>query len=302
MSKHEVNQFSLRYSTQNTLDSKTLWAMFAPVALHTRIATEAGYQDGVEFMPFHLPSLEVRLGILTARTLDLIQSAHQSYRSERSIRDFRTHPRKDVALKAALALPDSIYSLTILARLRHLREDRCHLSLPFVLYPLSERDRVTSNQVPDNSLFEPSPELLEKWRVDNISQLGNEGQKRGYAGFCLDLYHLRRNSRRGSSFGDWRNQLQLALPWTKEIHLSLGRTDFNGIDSMAELKDVIYGTRQTDIIPILEAIKKLWTGPIVTEIPSLAISKLLFQGKLISPRNLITAHAQIVQNLGQILA
>lgn len=68
---------------------------------------------------------------------------------------------------------------------------------------------------------------------------------------------------------------------------------------MEELKDIYYGTNNTEISEILQMIVDLnWSGPLVTEIDARGVAKLLGQeSKIITPNMLINVHSKITEGL-----
>jgi hypothetical protein len=286
----------------SVLDSATLWALLAPLDIHNKLAARSGYR-GLEYFPLRIPHSQVRTGMLTPNVLNSVRSAHQSYRTERTLREVRKHPNKLLAAQSFVTLPEKFASLNDLVKLQQFLGKE----LPLVVYPPNkslgeEQPEVFSLLA--NKLIEPSPELLGEWNVYTPVAFANEAVNQGYR-LCLDLFHIRRDPTQGSQtrFGRWQDVIPSILPYTNEIHLSVGRRDFQSIfDSMEELGDIYFGQVNTGIIPMLELIKSSdWSGPIVTEIPASSIAKLMGKS-VISPGTLTDAHRKIVNNLKQIMS
>lgn len=294
----ESPETTVNFSMQNLVDTSTLWALLAPIETFTNISKSAGYQ-GVEYFPYRIPHTQVRTGLLSKESLRQIDSAHQSFRTEKNLGEVKKHPRPILALKAFITMPEKVASLTDLKILQR----KLGKLLPVIVYPQNEWAGETRPAIFDtlvNKLIQPAPEL--------ISTLGQNMEKADQLGYklCLDLFHIRRKVTQGFStqFRPWQEMLPLLLPQTKEIHLAVGRQDFEGsFDSMAELVDLYYGTRRTDIIPMLELIHRSgWQGPIVTEIPANSITKLAGVSEILTPTVLVNKHRVIADNVRSILS
>lgn len=295
----------INFSMQNLLDKSSVWAIITPVApveFHAYIARWAGY-SGIEYFPWRRPDWQARRGAISQDGLSSIKSAHQSWRSERSLREVARHPNRLLAAFAYVTLPEKSASLPGLKKL----QDMLGQDLPLVIHPYDEWRG--DEQYPlfgqlRNKLAQPEPALLGRWGIKSAGDLAREIKRRGFDGLCLDLYHLRRPAGQvfKTRFGPWQEVIPVLLPHTKEIHLGLGRSDIPAeFNSMQELKDLYGWERKTDIIPILEMIRDLgWRGPIVTEIPVKAIRELA-GAKILTPRRLVSTHKVIVQNLKEIM-
>lgn len=291
---------------QSLLDKSSVWALITPIApveFHARIAQRAGY-SGIEYFPWRIPDLQARKGVISQGGVSSIKSAHQSWRSEKSWQEVKQHPNPPLAAFAYLALPEKSASLQGLVRL----QDMLGRDLPLVIHPYDEWRGDT--QYPlfsylGNKLVQPTPELLDRWGIKSAEELVQEIKRRGFDGLCLDLYHLRRPAGQifKTRFGRWQEIIPVLLPDTKEIHLGLGRSEFPaGFDSIQELRDLYGWERKTDIVPMLEMIRDSgWRGPIVTEIPAMAIRKLTAGVKILTPRQLVATHKLLVQNLREIM-
>ena len=302
MVEHE-SKTEINFSMQNLMNTSTIWAIIAPIELYSTLAKKSDY-SGIEYFPFRVPHAQIRTGLLTKNALDSITSAHQSFRTEKNLKDVRKHPNPTIAAKAFITMPEKFGSL---ADLQKLQRELGH-KLPVVVYPPNEwmgESRPEIFKRLDNKLIQPAPELLGTWGVNTTDKFINEVKKRGYK-LCLDLFHIRRQVGQDfqSQFGKWQEVLPVLLPETKEIHLAVGRNDFQGpFDSAQELKDIYFGERKTDIVPMLEAVRDCgWSGPIVTEIPANSAKNLISSSKITTPSMLIAVHKQIVTNIKEIMS
>lgn len=296
MAERETGKVEVSFSMQNMVDVSTLWAFIAPVEMYSAVAKRAGY-SGIEYFPFRVPHIQVRTGLITNGALKSITSAHQSFRTEKTLKEVRNHPNPKLAAQAYVTMPEKFASLKDLEKLQ---KELGH-KLPVVVYPpnewMSETRPAIFNKLA-NKLIQPAPELIEA-----LGQNMEKADKFGYK-LCLDLFHIRRNVTQifESQFGRWQDVLPVLLPKTKEIRLDVGRNDLNGpFDSMQELKDIYSNERKTDIVPMLEAIRDFgWTGPIVTEIPATSAKNLISNAKLATPSMIVRVHSQIVENIKNI--
>jgi len=294
--KTEIN-----FSMQNLLDETILGAVFAassPIELHVALAKRAGYQ-GVEFFPFIIPDIQIRTRLYDPSVfLDSVRSAHQSWRSEKTFGEVRKHPRPQAALFAYVTIEEKVASLKTLKRLQDILGE----SLPMVVFPVDEwrgeRGNETFIQL-KRKLVQPTPELLRLWKVRTPEEFWQKARSMGFSGICLDLYHIRRLPVEGEvGFGHWSEVVPSFLPFTREIHLGVGRRDFRGVDSQKELEDLYTGEGKTDISKILELIKNnRWKGPVVTEIPVVGIRDLLGINRFVTPQEIVRVHQRIVENL-----
>lgn len=290
------------FSMQNMVDSSTLWSLLAPMELYSAIAGKAGY-SGLEYLPFRIPHTQLKTGLLSKKALSSVRSAHQSFRTEKNLPGVRSHRNPKLAAQAYVTLPEKVASLKDLEKL----QKALGKELPVVVYPPNEwmgETRPEIFEILENKLIQPAPELLGAWKTKTLEEFIRETLNRGF-GLCLDLFHIRRQVSQGfqTQFGPWQEVLPALLPYTREIHLGVGRSDFQGpFDSMQELRDIYSGERKTDIVPMLELIKDSgWTGPIVTEIPATSVKNLVSDSRFTTPNILISAHKQIVGSLRNIM-
>lgn len=298
----ENAEMTIHSSMQNMVDLPTLYAFFAPLGYFSDVSQKSGY-DGMEYFPWRLPDAQLRTGLASQGALDTITSAHQGFRSERSIKEVLKHPNPKLAAFFFVTTTERVSSLESLQKLQQIKGR----NLPLVVYPHHEwqgENEYDLFKELAGKLVQPAPELLGRWGLNSVSQFAKAVTARGYSGLCLDLFHIRRFPTQGfnTGFAPWQEAIPQLLPDTKEIHLGVGRFDFKGnFDSMAELMDLYTGNSDTDIVPILEMVRDSgWRGPIVTEIPARAIAKIINK-RLVTPRLYIEAHSRITQNLRQVL-
>lgn len=269
----ELDQVKINSSLGNFLDKSMPYTLLWTVNRFVSTAQQAGYA-GLEWHPFRLPmtGLQIRNDTVSQHEKNGIKSLHQSFRGEKNIFEAWHHSNRTLALIAYTLLPETVKSLNHLEHIQMVVGKR----LPTVLYPplkLGEESGV--NRPFAEKLFQPTPEVAKRWYVQSVKELVGEAQRRGYTGFCLDLYHFRESGE--VDFDPWQSLLPYFLSFTKEIHISAGRLDMNdkNIDTMAELKDLLDGTNNTDLPKILIAIRDIgWRGLITTEIPAAALKSL----------------------------
>lgn len=312
MTEREPGEVEVGFSMQNLMDASTLWAIVAPIEISSAVARKAGYvrMDGspnVEYYPYNVPHAQIRTGVVTSSALNSITSAHQSFRTEKSLKEvinFQPKSKRKIAAQAFVTMPEKFASLEDLEKLQRELGHR----LPVIVYPPNEwmgEARPEAFRRLDNKLIQPAPELLDAWGVNTIPEFLDKVKAGGYK-LCLDLFHIRRQVTQGfqTQFGRWQDVLPQLLPQTREIHLAVGRNDFQGpFDSAQELKDLYSGERKTEIVPMLETVRDFgWTGPIVTEIPATSAKNLISNSKIATPGMLIKAHSQIVGNIKSIMS
>lgn len=295
----------ISFSMQNLLNKSTIWSIIIPTERYATIAKSAGY-DGVEFFPNRIwPNIDGQNGSFSDFTKLMIKSGHQSWRSENTIKEARRHSNPSLAIQAFFLLPERNYSLKHLKKLQETMGN-----IPLVIYPphlwQGEYQHPPIFSDLNNTLMQPTPELLELWNISSIEGFPDAMKYRGYDGFCLDLFHMRRYPAQDykSQLPHWKEILPVFLPHTKEIHVSVGRNDLKGnFDSMAELKDLYFNKKETEVVPILEAIRDFgWKGLITTEIPSDSLKPLIpTSSKILTPKIIVDTHKIIVDNLKKIM-
>lgn len=295
MSK-ETQGPEINTSIGNFLDvASPMATTLSPIELINTKAKEAGY-TGLEWHPVRfLCGIQVRLGLITQKGKDAIMSAHQSYRAEKSFAEAIKHPNRNLAMVSYFILPERESSVKNLKQLQRLLRKK----IPVVLYPSNKTEAAVSTASFAEKLFQPNPEVMEQWSIDSPEELISETYTRGYTGLCLDLFHFREQG--NPDLNPWQETLPQLLPHTKEIHISAGREDVktsHNIDTTSELKDLLLGTKNTDLTRILRYISSQnWNGLLVTEIPAFSI-----RGTLKPTINLVEAHRQITTNIKELLS
>ena len=296
-------EIKVNFSMLNLLDTSTLWGIIAPIEMYATIAKKSGYA-GIEYFPYRVPHLQMKKGLVTNNGVNSITSAHQSFRTEKDFEAVRKHPNPKLAAAAYITMPEKFASLKDLEKLQR---ELGH-KIPVVVYPPNEwlgEKRPYIFERLDNKLIQPAPELLGAWGIQTTKQFINKIKNSDYK-LCLDLFHIRRQVTQGfhTQFSRWQEVIPALLPYTKEVHLAVGRSDFQGpFDSAQELKDIYSGERKTDIVPMLELIREFgWTGSIVTEIPATSAKNLISNSKIATPSLLIQVHKQIVANINEIMS
>lgn len=253
-----VNTYAL--STANVLDWATVRQAWSwSVREHVEMAKRSGY-EGIEIWPQRMwPLSQIRRGRLSTMEKAGILSAHQSARSGSW---WSVHE-----MQKAVWLPRTDSSLVELEQIQKLVEE-----VPMVLYAeASERGFV-------NSLFkqrgiQPDPEICEEWQVKSGTGFVKTILEKGFTHVVLDTHHVRRNHRwtgRANALADWRRSVPEMLPFTKEIHVGVGRAGDGGMDArlvVEEARDLLTGGEgNTEVIQMLKLIADAgWNGLVVVE-------------------------------------
>jgi len=271
------------------------------VGRFVRAAEESGYA-GLEWHPLRIPSsFLLKRGFASQHSKDRITSLHQSYRSEKNFTEAWNHPNRQLAVVSYFLLPERVDSLKDLQKF----QEAVGRKLPVVLYATLPGEESGTDRPFGEKLFQPTPEVMEMWGVQSAEQMVEEGYRRGYTGLCLDLFHFRETGE--VDLNPWQESLPKLLEHTKEIHVSAGRDDVkvaHGVDTDAELGDLVMGTSKTDLTRILQAVKDLgWSGYVVTEIPAASIRQHNIRGGAIMlTSDLVESHKQVVDTIKGVLS
>lgn len=293
-------QVEVKSSVMNFFDKSTLFTLIWPVGKYVKTVQEAGY-EGLEWHPIRLLSgWQIKAGLLNQQEKDGIKSAHQSWRSEKNIREALNHPNRALAVVSYAVLPEKVKSLDDIEQLQR----AVGRKLPVVLYPPQFAEESGTDRPFAEKTFQPTPEIMQALNVKTPEELSEEAHRRGYTGLCLDLFHMRKEGE--IDLNPWQKTLPKLLPYTQEIHVSAGRID-NGdgkVDTMTELNDLLRGTNTTDLPKMLKAVKENnWNGRVVTEIPVAALHLLAGQrSKFMSPKELVGYHARIIETVKTLLS
>lgn len=310
MADQKTPQLEISSSLVNYFDISTFYTAFWTVEHLVNVAYESGY-GGLEWhplrpilnlpIPFPLSGLQIKMDWINQYAKDSITSFHQSWRSDKSIRETFSRPNWKLAFFSYLVFPERVESLEYLEKLEQIFKKR----LPVVLYPCRRNESSGTERPFAKKMLQPNLEGIREWGVKSCEELIHQMYARGYTGLCLDLYHLR--ERGEIDLNPWQKTLPKLLPHTQQIHVSAGRIDDKigtSIDTLGELRDLLKGTFTTDLPVILKAISEFgWRGPVVTEIPAAALCQLHGGSKkLLSPKTLIEDHTKIVGTIKHFLS
>lgn len=256
-------------------------------------ALEAGYR-GHEWYPLRnttLVGFQTNTGLLPQYVKDNIRSAHQSWRSEKSLREAYNHPNRQIALESYVLMPHVDSSLGSIDRLQR----TVGRKLPVVIYP----DTVAGRRQWDfeESTYQPDITVMKEFGTTNIQEMLEEGRRRGFTSLTLDIHHM-------LTLGSWQDVLPQLLPYATEIHVALGRIDDQtDPETEQKLEDLYFGRKGSEIYQILEMIKKSrWTGRVVTEIAYQALKNLRTKNKdSILTKDFMEDHRRIVDSLKEAL-
>lgn len=268
--------------------------------------------DGIEVMPTRQIEIEVALGMTEG-----IRAEHQSPRTERGRdvfkreKDFRMSNRLRT-LASCFLLPQIDQSFNSLVRIHKKVQEKTDRSLEntdrslsAVLYPSAplhrwETDRELAEKLPER-LFQPCPEVVEKWQVKTPEDLIWKMRRRHYTGICFDTFHSRR-----PPFDNWRAVLPIIYGEVKEIHVSAGRVDIAGTPSekaetIGDLEGLFDINLKTELNALLRWFyRQGWEGRVVIEIPPAGLAK-YYQANILTPQQLTEGYRRVVENVREIL-
>lgn len=252
-------------STANVLDTPTVdKALTWGISKHVEVAKASGI-DGVELWPQGVkPLREIDNDTLSEEELSGILSAHQSPRD--SLRSLR-------ALKVALFLPHRDKSFDYLERI-----DAKAGGIPVVLYQETPVEVIRGSTI-KNKQIQTDPAVCIAWDVNSASEYLDEVSRRGFTdesgnpGIVIDTHHIRhRDVETGQEnpLADWKESIPILLPYTREIHLGVGRWDFGLVDHEKledELVDLLNdGENNTEVVQMLRLVAESgWNGLIIIE-------------------------------------
>lgn len=244
-----------------------------------------GY-DGVEWHPNRFISgQQLENGNLDPKIKKYIHCLHQNWTGEKSLWDVWANRNQglfklSLSLYALAFLPERVGSLDNLVKI----QDRLGKRLPAVLLPPeSDGARSGTDLSFAETTFQPTPELMIRWKVRTIDELAQEALKRGYVsrecgkekpGIVVDLHFLRQGGE--VNFQPWQESLPQLLEYAKEVHVPSRRGDFPvpGVDIQAESKDVIEGGDESDLSKMLEVVRQSdFAGRVIVESNPWAFSR-----------------------------
>jgi hypothetical protein len=215
-----------------------------------------------------------------------------------------------VRLGSVMLFPTAAGSLDSLAAVEQKldRDQPWH----YVLFPDEHGDRATdltkTERFPFSSI-QPTVDVTAAWGIDSISGLIDELRARGFKA-TIDSFHISRQGKIVSKtprWQAWAERLLDTADMVPEVHVSLGRNDFENVDaeryakSVAEMKALIENGN-LDATPLGELVGMLndrrWTGNVVVEatMPGL---KATF-GKL-TPKLVAELHAGMTAGIKRVL-
>lgn len=258
-------------------------------------ARNAGY-EGIEWHPLRnstIAGIQTNTGLLLAQDeKDYIRSAHQTWRTQRSIAEALRHPNKAIALGSYALFTEADDSLRAIEDL----QIKLGRKLPTVVYPELEATRDFWDF--ETKTFQPKKSVMEALGAKDIPDMIEKAKAMGFTGITADIHHM-------LDLGAWQDVLPQILPFTTEIHIAVGRVDGLNVDpqTMTKLEDLYFGRRGSEIYQILEMIKNSgWTGMVVTEIPAAALRELRAKNKdRITSADFVEDHRKIVDNLKEAL-
>lgn len=265
-----------------------------PAHAFVELIREADYL-GIEWFPLHiLAGLQMELGLVSADTKSAVTGLHQSFRCEESLFEAWNHPVRNLAVLAYFLMPERFASLANL----HSIQGVVNRELPIVLYPGVPGEPPVTELNFKQKTFQPTPELLHRWNVNSVPALISAAKARGYTGFCIDIAHMRAPDYEEYTLQPWQETLPQLLTFAQELHISVGRIDMPYAATEAELKDLLHGSAQTELHQMLQVIKQSgFSGRVVTEVPSQALHQLRSGTSLLTPKQLVRDHKEIVYNL-----
>ena len=176
-------------SIVNFLDAKIPYTTLWTAEKFITVAKRCGYSR-VEWHPIpSISGLQMKLGLISEKTKNAIASIHQSPPNQETLMDAWHHPNRFRATLYYFFLPSkSKQSLDALEQAEKTIERR----VPMILYPATRSRESGTNRDFIEKLFQPTSEIMHVWKVKTVKQLIEESQKRGYTGFCLDIFHMRK--------------------------------------------------------------------------------------------------------------
>lgn len=282
-------------SITNFLDTKIPYTVLWTAEKLVMVAKDCGYSR-VEWHPIPTFSgTQMKAGFISDKTKNAIASIHQNTPKQETLSAAWNHPNRFLAILHYVFLQNNRQSLDSLEYVQKVIDKK----VPMILYPPIKRGESGTNRDFIEKLFQPTSDIMHMWKVKTVKQLIAQSKRRGYTGFCLDTFHMRKKAVDGIDLNPWETNLKSLLTFTKEIHLAIGRGDIiqSDINSQRELVDLINNNRKSEIFQILRSIKSFgWQGEIVLEAPAKALFAIAPHKKP-TVDLLIKYHKTIVRNL-----
>ena len=259
-------------SMANVLDSSTLrQAASWDLDTNVRVAKDTGFH-GIEFWPVKRNGMLPDIDFFQAT---YILSAHQSPRSD--------IPRRLDDLKLVPFLPGLNGSLEILDEV-----DGICGGIPVVFYKETPEEFLKKSFIPIKQI-QTDPDTCLEWNAKNAHDFLTNACERGFTNThgnpatVIDTHHIRHASHNTSEenpLADWKTSIPVLLPFTHEIHLGVGRTDYGKRDKnkiKEELIDLLNGGHMnTEIVEMLRFVaQKGWKGLIIVEMRPSAVKEYL---------------------------
>lgn len=248
-------------------------ANFGPRALFTSperigaFAAEAGF-DGVEIVPLRYSAERYARAI---RKADLvIGSLHQGFRtSNEEINTCamvgetglnRTDRLMRLPILGPLLIgPDMQGSADFMAAV----QAKTEMHVPGTFYPQQDQERDRQNLLVASTtekLFQPTDHVTRLIGASSVQDMLDKLMGRGYTGVVFDTFHARRKYvNTPETVSHIEVSLGQLLPAIKALHISLGRTEYNGsqphIHTMRELQKALRGEFNGELGEMLEEIR-----------------------------------------------
>lgn len=262
MSESE-NTYSI--ATANILDPSTIGqALTWDIQKHVDMAEASGWNGRIELWPQGMiPLIQISQGIPT-ELRSKITSAHQSFREGR----IGIHN-----VKEALFLPESVSSVGQLEAI-----DSQVGGIPVVLYRNVSRERLDASPLRVKQT-QTDAQACTQWNVSSPQEFLDAVEANGFTdehgnpAVVWDTHHVRHadtKSNRANPLAQWRKSLPVLLPFTREIHLGVGREDSGDMDKAqirSEAEDLLNkGQKNTEVVEMLRSIAdRGWHGLVVLE-------------------------------------
>jgi hypothetical protein len=293
-------EIQLEASFASFIDTAQPAATFARSASEITDTMQEFGVDTIQWMPTRTRAgYELLFGVVGDNVKTAISSVLQSPRSEKSILESFKHPSPVVAAGAYVLFPHRIDSLKDIDQIQSV----VGRSLPVVLYPAYEGEPSLTTHPFKEKLFQPTPELMNRWKLKTPDELIAHAKNLGYTGFALDLFHIRR----GPELMPWQKTIPELLAFATEVDISLGRSDIpqTTIDTQAELKDFLKNADNSMLATMLREVRANdWRGRVVMKIPPRDLYNAMrdLLGASPSKTTFIEGHKRIVGNIQQIFS
>lgn len=282
-------------STASLLDTTTLFpTIIWSVEDHIHLAHESGY-DGIEIWPQRFRILhQIKSGMFDQALKSSILSAHQSVGS--AFPDVRTIEEAQLLV----FLPERVASLKDLQNIRKYVDDIA-VVLTHETPTSFLRKHIFSKQG-----IQTYPEVCDFWKVNSAEEFVNKIYENEYDHIVVDTHHIRRKysaSKRRSPLLDWEKTLPKILPYTRELHIGVGRVDETVMSAdqlYKETFDILHGgKKKTELVRMLELIRDVgWRGLIITEMrPSVVRSVMNVKSLQLKKNNLVEINKRVRETL-----